>query len=66
MMINKIAAFAAAALALAPIVTSAEAVCDVTYNDNTLFVTMRSDSADGKAYFFINSVGDDGAKTRSG
>lgn len=63
MRINKTAAIFAAALSLAPLGASADAVCDITYNDNTLFVTMRSDSADGKAYFFINSVDDGGKKT---
>ncbi len=63
MRINKTAAIFAAALAIAPLGASADAVCDITYNDNTLFVTMRSASADGKAYFFINSVDDGGKKT---
>lgn len=62
MRINKTAAIFAAALAIAPLGASADAVCDITYNDNTLFVTMRSDSTDGKAYFFINSVDDGGKK----
>lgn len=63
MRISKTAAIFAAALVFAPLGANADAVCDITYNDNTLFVTMRSDSADGKAYFFINSVDDDGKKT---
>lgn len=63
MRISKTAAIFAAALVFAPLGANADVVCDITYNDNTLFVTMRSDSADGKAYFFINSVDDDGKKT---
>lgn len=51
-----------AAIVFLPVCGGAAGVCDVTYNYGTLFVTVSSDEAE-TAYFFINSLENDGTKT---